>query len=235
MTTRNRGKQASDDKWFATKWHPVLKEAVDDLCYLLTRGYAERSALNIVGNRYKLHKRQRMALLRVSCSDQGIQTRNHSRCTEAELAGQVVEIDGFNLLILLESMLSGAFIFKGRDGLYRDISSVHGSYRRVVKTEEAILLMGNILKDLHVKSVKWYLDRPVSNSGRLRQRLLEISRDKDFPWEAELVFDPDKELAKSPHVVISSDGWVLEHVDKWFNLSAYLLEIHLTEANVIEY
>lgn len=233
MTTRNRGKQASDNKWFAPKWRPVLTDAVNDLCYLLTRGYTERSALQMVGNRYKLHKRQRMALLRVSCSDQGIHTRNQSRCTEAELEGQTVGIDGFNLLILLESMLSGAFIFKGRDGLYRDISSVHGSYKRVVKTEEAILLTGNIMKALKARSVKWYLDKPVSNSGRLKTRLLEIARENGFAWEVQLVFDPDKELAKSPHVVISSDGWVLEHVRKWFNLSAYLIENHITGANVI--
>ncbi|MFK7983141.1 MAG: DUF434 domain-containing protein, partial [Saprospiraceae bacterium] len=80
MTTRNRGKQSSDDKWFASKWHPIFTEALNDLCYLLTRGYAENSALQIVGNRYKLNKRQRKAVLRISCSDQGIATRNQAKC-----------------------------------------------------------------------------------------------------------------------------------------------------------
>ena len=234
MTTRNRGKKSSDDKWFESKWHPIFTEAVNDLCYLLTRGYAENSGLQIVGNRYKLNKRQRNAVLRISCSDQGILARNKSKCKELELKDKLVEIDGFNLLILLENALSGAYVFKGRDGLYRDISSVHGSYKRVVKTEKAILLTGNILKEMKVKSVKWYLDQPVSNSGRLKTRLLEISRENEFNWEVELVFDPDKVLAKSKNIVITSDGWILENAEKWFNLSASLIEDYIKESNIIE-
>lgn len=234
MTTRNRGKQSSDDKWFALKWHPILKEAVNDLCYLLTRGYAENFSLQIVGNRYKLNKRQRNAVLRISCSNQGILARNQSKCDELELIDKIIEIDGFNLLILLESSLSGAYIFKGRDGLYRDISSVHGSYKRVLKTEKAILLVGNKLKNMKVKSVKWYLDQPVSNSGRLKTRLLEISRENDFNWEVELVFNPDKVLATSRNIIITADGWILENAYKWYNLSASLIEDFIKEVNVIE-
>ncbi len=233
MTTINRGKQSNDDKWFAPKWHPILTEAVNDLCYLQTRGYADNSALQVVGNHYKLNKRQRNAILRISCGEQGIIKRNKSKSLVADLEGEIVEIDGFNLLIILESALSGAFIFKGRDGLYRDISSVHGSYKRVVKTEEAILIIGKVLKKLKVKSAKWYLDQPVSNSGRLKSRLLQLGRENDFDWDVELVYDPDKVLAKSKHIVISSDGWILENVDKWFNMGAYLIENNLIEANVI--
>ena len=151
MTTRNRGKQSNDDKWFASKWHPIFAEAVNDFCYFLSRGYAENSVLQIVGNRYKLNKRQRNAILRISSSDQEINTRNQSICQIADIKNKIIDIDGFNLLILLESALSGAYIFKGRDGTYRDISSVHGSYKRVRKTENAILLVGNTLKEMKVK------------------------------------------------------------------------------------
>lgn len=112
-------------------------------------------------------------------------------CNAAELNDQIIEIDGFNILILLESALSGGYVFKGRDGLYRDISSVHGSYKRVVKTEEAILMIGECLQSLKVQRVKWYLDQPVSNSGRLKSKLLELSGAQAFNWEVELVFDPD--------------------------------------------
>lgn len=233
-TTRNRGKQSSDDKWFSLKWQAVFSDALDDLCYLLSRGYADNSALQIVGNRYKLNKRQRNAVFRMSCSDQEIIGRNQSACKVIELEDEIVEIDGFNLLILLESALSGAYLFKGRDGLYRDISSVHGSYKRVLKTEHAILLIGTVLKELKVKSALWYLDQPVSNSGRLKTRLLELSKTNEFNWTVELVFNPDKVLAKSNSIVISSDGWILDRAKRWFNLGAYLIEHHLTNLNIIE-
>lgn len=231
---RNRGKHPNDDKLFSTKWHSIFKAAVDDLCYLLSRGYAASSALQVVGNRYKFNKRQRNALLRISCSEAEKAGRNGTACAATELENSIVEIDGFNLLILLESALSGAYLFKGRDGLYRDISSVHGSYKRVLKTEEAIRLTGKVLANYKVKLVKWYLDRPVSNSGKLKQRLLELSVMDELNWEVELVFNPDKVLAKSNNIVVSSDGWILDHAQKWFNLGAILIEQHIDDASVLE-
>ena len=77
---------------------------------------------------------------------------------------------------MLESVLSGAYVFKGRDSIYRDISSVHSTYKRVEKTEEAICLVGTVLKEMNVKKVKWYLDEPISNSGRLKTRLFTNKR-----------------------------------------------------------
>lgn len=233
MTTRNRGKQPNDDLSFAPKWYPIFTEAINDLCYLLSRGYADNSALQIVGNRYKLNKRQRNAMLRVSSSKQQINTRQASSCELHDLQNRIVEIDGFNLLILLESALSGAYIFKGRDGAFRDISSVHGSYKRVQKTENAIILVGETLKAMKVQGVHWYFDQPVSNSGRLKTRLLEISKAHQFNWEVSLVFDPDKVLVKSDNIVVSADGWVLDHAQQWFNLGAYLVENHMKDANLI--
>lgn len=233
MPVRNRGKRPNDDKLFAPKHHSGLRAATDDLCWLLSRGYAENSALQLVGNRYRLNKRQQDAVLRVGCSNAQIAERRKNIRTLADLRGQTVEIDGFNLLILLESALSGSYIFRGRDGLYRDIASVRGSYKRVVKTEAALHLVGKVLSAAEVAAVKWYFDSPVSNSGRLKSRLLTISAEAGYNWEVELVFDPDKELVKSKNIVISSDGIILESAAKWFNLGALLIKKHLPEANVL--
>ncbi|MCB0640139.1 MAG: DUF434 domain-containing protein [Phaeodactylibacter sp.] len=233
MTSRNRGKHSNDDKLFAPKWHPILKEAVDDLGYLFSRGYAANAAIQVVGNRYKLNKRQRMAVLRISASAEEIALRKQSACLPNALAGQALEIDGFNLLILLESALSGAYVFHCRDGAYRDISSVHGSYKRVLQTENAIVIIGKALQTLKVGSVRWYLDQPVSNSGRLKTRLLEISAEEGFGWEVELVYSPDKVLAESTAIVVSSDGWILNQVPRWFNFGEYLMENELKAVQLI--
>ena len=55
----------------------------------------------------------------------------------------------------------------------------------------------------------------------------------DFNWEVELVFNPDTVLVKNNNVVISSDGWILDRVDKWFNLGNYLIENRIEDASVI--
>ena len=234
LSRRNRGKQPNDDKWFAPKWHPVLKDAVDDFGYLRSRHYSDNSILRVVGDRYKLNKRQRIALLRIAAGRQEILSRGKSMCRPEDLQGQDIGIDGFNLLILLESALSGAFVFKARDGTYRDISSVHGSYKRVVKTEKAILLTGEVLKELGVNSVMWYLDKPVSNSGRLKILLREISEANGFNWQEELVYNPDAVLAQSDKIVVTTDSWILDQAKRWFNLGGWILERHIQEANVIE-
>jgi len=233
LAIKNRGKHSNDDKNFASKWHPIFKDAVDDLCFLLSRGYAYNSALQIVGNRYKLNKRQQAAILRISASDQAIKTIFNRKCEIGELKDKVIELDGFNILILLESAISGGYIFKGRDDTFRDLSSVHGTYKRVIQTKDAIQLIGDTLKKLKVKHVKWYLDQPVSNSGRLKTMLLEISAENEFDWEVELVYSPDKVLAESKNIVVSSDAWILGQAEKWFNLGSYLIENHISNANVI--
>ncbi|GAA4273559.1 DUF434 domain-containing protein [Aquimarina gracilis] len=234
MTTRNRGKEASDDRLFGDpKMRQKLKEAAKDMCYLLSRGFAEKSSVQLVGNRYKLNTRQQKALLGMSTSKQQIALREQYALLPGNLENQVVAIDGFNLLIVLESALSGAYIFKGLDGYYRDVSGVHGTYKRVQKTEQVLKLMGNILQELKVVSVLWYFDAPVSNSGRLKTRIREIAQECSFPWEIHLVNNPDKVLAESKNIVISSDAWVLDRAQKNFNMVSYLIDQNIKEANIV--
>lgn len=232
--TRNRGQHPNDPKIFAPKWQPIFTNAVDDLCYLLSRGYGGNSSVEIVGNRYKLNKRQRMAVSRMAATEEEILNRKSKELKAENLIGKTIEIDGFNLLILLENALSGAYVFECRDGTYRDISSVHGSYKRVVKTESAIELVGDVLQKLQVKKVKWWLDSPVSNSGRLVAFLAELSEEKGYNWEMELVFDPDKVLAVSEFIIVTSDGEILDVAKNWFNLGAHLIDDHLEEVNVLK-
>ncbi|MEM1321119.1 MAG: DUF434 domain-containing protein [Bacteroidota bacterium] len=233
MTRRNRGKQSSDDQLFAPKWWPTFTAAVDDCGYLLTRGYSENSTLQIVGNRYRLNARQRLAIQRICASDQQVEQRQQKCWAPEALRGVPVEIDGFNLLILLESALSGAYLFQGRDGTLRDIASVHGSYKRVRKTEAAILLVGQVLQAAGAGPTKWYFDQPVSNSGRLKTLLRELSEQHGFGWAIELVYNPDKALAQSDAVVVSSDGWILDQCTRWCNLGAFMVREYVEEGLVV--
>ena len=230
---KNRGKHPNDDKFFGSKWHPILKEAVSDLSFLITRNYGSKSAVQLVGNRYRLNSRQQKALLRMSADTDKIVKRNKKQVTKAQLAHSNMWIDGFNLLILLENALSGAFIFKCKDGTYRDISSVHGSYKKVIQTEEAIVLVGNLLQSLQVNQVVWYFDAPVSNSGRIKVMLLELAEKHSFNWQVHLVNNPDTVLAASKEIVVSSDAWILDECEKWYNLGTLLVEEHLKVTEII--
>lgn len=220
---RNRGPQPNDVVHFSEKFYPALSSAVDDLSWLLTRGYGIDSALQLVGNNYRLNKRQRQAVGRVSASDDAIRLRK-SRCHSLKrIAGRHVAIDGFNLLILLESAGGGSIVLQGRDGALRDLASVHGTYKHVKQTIPALLEVGKALQP--AASVTWYFDAPVSNSGRLKTMLRELDEEHGFNWTVELVNNPDRTLIDLPNDIflISSDSWILDDGGPWVNLGAELL------------
>ncbi len=222
---KHRGHHSNDPNLFSEKWTPTLNTAVDDLAFLLTRGYSAQSSLKLVGDRYMLNKRQRKALWRAACSDQSYTHRVSHRVSSNDILNQKLAIDGYNQLITIESSLAGGMVFLCRDGCYRDIASIHGTYRRVEETLPALELIGESLDTLQPQHVHWFLDAPVSNSGRLKTIMHELAREKHFSWEIELVNNPDKSIIElKDHIVISADGWVLDHSNAWFNLSQYIIE-----------
>src|SRR5258707_4740958 len=201
---KHRGAHPEDKKLFAAEQLPVLRSAVSELSWLLTRDYSLKGALKLVGDRYTLTDRQRLAVARAACSDQSKERRAAALVNAEEIPGEDLIVDGFNLIITVEAALSGGLLMLCRDGCIRDLSSVHGSYRAVNETCTAKQLIGKALEILHPKSVEWVLDSPISNSGRLAQRIRELGNEKGWNWNVETVFNPDAAISKSNRVVISS-------------------------------
>jgi hypothetical protein len=229
---RHRGQQPNDAKVFSEKWVPTLQEAVRDYSLLLSRGYPETATLQLVGNRYRLNERQMKAVFRASCSNQALLLRQRTALEFGDLFQETIAIDGYNLLITLESVLSNGIILFCRDGCFRDMASIHSTYKRVEETIPAIELIGETLNELGVFQANWYLDSPVSNSGRLKMLLLEIATQKGWNWNAELVFNPDKTLLETNQIIISSDSWILDRAKLWFNMLAYIIEKKLTDVPI---
>ena len=93
--------------------------------------------------------------------------------------------------------------------------SVHGSYRSVEETDRAISIIGETLQVLGASSVLWLFDRPVSNSGRLASKIAALAVQRDWPWQVEVVFNPDSMIVSSSAVAITSDSSVLDRVERW--------------------
>jgi hypothetical protein len=221
---KNRGKEASDDDLFGTeKIQLKLKEAVTDLSYFLSRGYGEKATLALVGNRYRLNSRQQQAVRGMSASQSQIENRLSKEIQSSDLEGKEIAIDGFNALILLESILSNAYVFKGQDGFIRDLSSVHGTYKRVKQTSQAIEMIADFYIKEKIKTIYWFFDKPVSNSGRLKKMIEEIALENQYDWKVELVYNPDKVIAESNWIAVTSDAWILDNASANFNLMKYML------------
>ena len=204
-----------------------------DLRWLLGRGYAGKSALKLVGDRYELVARQRTAVGRCTCSDGESSHRESRRVGPDALAGRPLVIDGYNVLTTIEAALAGGVILPCCDGTYRDMASMHGSYRKVAETVPALELLGCVLAEYGVGETLWYLDRPVSNSGRLKAVMAAAAAKHGWPWRIELVADPDALLAETEQTIVTADSAVLDRCAAWFNLARVTVDGHIPEARVI--
>jgi hypothetical protein len=228
-TRKHRGPGPQDPEWFGPAARPALAAAVSDLSWLLSRGYAEPSSLKLVGDRYRLVERQRIAVLRSACSDEALAARRSRRVERLALAGRPLRIDGFNLVLTLESALGGGVVIGGRDGCFRDLASVHGTYRRVEETRPALELAVRWLAEWGAGPCTWFLDAPVSNSGRLAAMI----RAADPNWSAEVVPNPDAVLVQPGDLVVSADSLILDRCGEWVNLARALVEAAVPGAFVV--
>ncbi len=150
-----------------------------------------------------------------------------------DLENQELWIDGFNVLTSVEAALSGGIILHARDDCYRDMASMHGSYRKVEETVSAIGILGELISAWNVCSCRWFLDEPVSNSGRLKTMLREAADQHGWRWQVELVRDPDSVLIRSNQIVASADSQILDKAQRWFNMARAAIDSRVHDAWIV--
>lgn len=234
-TRKHRGPHPQDAELFGPKTWPALSEAVTHLSWLLSHAYAERSALKLVGDRFQLTERQRIAVMRSACSDEAMRRRGQAQIPGNRLAGQPVDLDGFNVLTTVEAALAGGVVLCGRDGCCRDMASMHGSYRKVEETRPALVMIGEVLEQLDAAECCWFLDRPVSNSGRLAMIIREIASDCSWQWRTQLENDVDPVISQSSNVVASADSVILDRCNHWCNLAREVIDRRIPNVNLVTF
>ncbi len=230
---KHRSAAQADRNLFAPEQIERLREATAHFSWLLTSGYPEHASLKLVGDRFELVARQREAVLRASCSD-ATRARQQEKSVEVEsLAGQSIWIDGYNVLTTIEAALGGGLVIAARDGCFRDLASLRGTWRKVEETEPALELIGDLIADAEPREVVWVLDRPVSNSARLKRVIERSTKARNWPWRVELAADADRTLIESRAIVCSADRRVLDGAMSWFNLARTVVESRVAEAWVV--
>jgi hypothetical protein len=229
----HRGPHPEDREAFGSKAEPLLQRAASDFCWLLDHGYAHRSSIKLVGDRYELRERQRTAVQRCACDFSERESRKSREIGPPDIVGQPLLIDGYNLLTTVEAALAGGVILRGRDGTYRDMASIHGHFKFVVETSPALKIIGETLARLRPSECIWYLDSPVSNSGRLAALLRETAVAQSWNWRVELVPNPDPILCTLSETVATADSMILDRCTRWLNLAGEVIRAHIPQAWVI--
>lgn len=222
-TRTHRGAHPEDAALFHASQVPSLRAAVADFSWLLERGYSPTSALELVGNRYELRTRQRMAVGRSACAASKCAARLARRMPSPDLKDRPLWIDGYNVLLSLKVALGGGVVFGGIDGTYRDLASVHGTYRLVVETLPSLRVLGRAYEELGSSAWVWWLDRPVSNSGRLKSEIMAFAASQGWNWSVELVDNPDTVLSQTAELIATADSAILDREVRWFNLAHHVI------------
>lgn len=211
-----------DEDWSSDALRPRLVQAHGELCWLLDRAYPLLASLALVGNRHALDARAREALRRSVCTAQERDARRARQVAWESLRDASVDLDGFNLIVTLQSAMTGATLLAGRDGATRDLAGMRGSFRVTDETERALAWVQRAIVAVRPAAVRVWLDAPVSNSGRLRARWEAHAADGDVATEVTLVADADAAM-KGCAVAVSSDARVIDEAARWSDLAGWIL------------
>jgi hypothetical protein len=201
-------------------------EAVNDYKYFAEKNYPEKAVLKIIGDRYRLSGTERSILFRGIYGNSNSLSRKRRLLKPEDIYGNEIFIDGYNVLITTGSYLSGKVTFIGTDGLLRDAAESHGKINKNRHLEKSLLLILEFLSGLKVKSVNFYFDSPVSNSGVFSVLVNKNIAYFDFKGTASCVDSPDHVLKNvSEGIICTSDSAVIDNSKvRIFDLARHALE-----------
>ncbi len=230
MAVRHRGLAPQDDLFFDPARLSRMREGVCDLLWLLKRRYSPKASLELVGNRYQLNARERLAVSRAAV----LSENRRPPLPLSALEGRSVVIDGFNLLITVEVALSGGVVLECQDGLLRDIANIHGSYHTRIETDDAIGLLCETLFRSDLARALFLFDRPVSNSGRIVEKINRFCRERNYPILAKTADGVDRTLMNAKEIVLTNDSMILESGVRWSDLLTPLIRRDIPAAKIVD-
>jgi hypothetical protein len=211
-----------------------FRSSIEDLIDLLDKGYPKKASIELVGNRYRLDHDQRMILYRGVFDTKSSEERLKKLVEPERIKIRPVIIDGYNVLITIESYLKGKLVFRSLDGLVRDISGLYGSYTFSDFTlRSASLLTGYIGEEISRRQGSsegdsgpagiLLLDYPVSKSGELAAYLRESAAEQKIDLEVEVVKSPDEAIISTSALeknaaVATSDTVIIDSTSRYIDI-----------------
>lgn len=200
-----------------------IKIAVEDYRYLKNREFPDKASLKLVGDRYRLSRIERNCLFRGVVSVSESERRKTKLVRADDVKGQALGIDWYNVVITVESYLKGLPVFLSDDGIIRDATGVHGTYRSGEVTERAMPAVLDSITALEPQRVDVYLDAPVSFSGSMAAELRGKIADRSH-WDVTVCRSPDYVLKSYRGIVASSDSIIIDRAERIMDLPRFVLE-----------
>ena len=135
------------------------------------------------------------------------------------MKGKNLAIDGYNVLITVESHLKKKEIFVSDDGFVRDVSATFGKYKITRTTPKAIDMTLEEIKKMRPKSVTFVFDSQVSHSGELAGMFREKMKEAGIGGTAKTAKNTDYIIAGSKGIVCTSDRAIIKKAKRVLDLA----------------
>ncbi len=199
--------------------------AARDYRMLLDKEYPIDASLKLVGDRYRLSHNGRMMLYRGILSRGASQT-NLAKLVRSPWEGATLSIDGYNILFTLTNYMHGHPMFIASDGFLRDVGGAHGRIADHRGFERMAQLTVDMLAGLALGTITFFLDAPVSSSGRQAGFLREAFAGRGINAEVCLENGVDHRLAYwEGELIATADSAIIARTGAHvFDLARYILE-----------
>ncbi|MBF0508765.1 MAG: DUF434 domain-containing protein [Deltaproteobacteria bacterium] len=202
----------------------VLLRAAEDFRYLLAHGYPRAASLTLVGNRYNLDAAGRHVLHRGVYDPAEAEARKNKLLPPDRIKDRILAVDGHNVVITLESALTGVTLIWADDGLIRDIAGVRGGHTLTPVTEQAVSLLAEAVHSIQPGEILAYFDAPISHSGVLAAMTQERLARLGIRHTSIAVKAPDDEIAAQKEAIAAtSDSHLADRVTLLFDLAAHII------------
>lgn len=188
----------------------MLREAAKDVRYLVDRGYPNDSAIRFVADHYRLPEEKRFILARVIVPAKVAKARQKKMVSFEEIKGKDIVVDGYNVLITVESLLGEIPVYKCDDGFLRDTRGIFRKYKASEPTVPALSDILGLLAESGAASVKIVLDQQISMSGELAATIRRMMDDCSIDGTAKTTKDADYLLKKADGIVATGDGNIID-------------------------
>lgn len=191
---------------------------------MVDRGYPKESAIRFASDHHRLREEQRFVLSRVVVPSRvAIARRNKIRPLEI-LNGRDLFVDGFNVLISVESLLAEKPVYLCDDGFLRDVQGIFRSYRTSDLTEQALDAIFGLLAYACLARVEVFLDQQISMSGKLAETIRRKMADNQVHGTAKTARDVDRQLKGVDGLIATADGNIIDSAVSVVDIPRWIAE-----------
>ena len=207
----------------------LLKPA-RDIRIILRQGYPKFATIRFVADQFQLSVEERHILMRVIMPPEKVVIRIAKKISCDGISNRDLLLDGYNVLLSVDSLLRKEPMWFCDDGYIRDTSYYFSKKSHVEDIEKALDLILEFLSEKHPKSATFLLDSQISRSGELAAFIRHKLEEHGIPGEAYTSKTVDFDLKReggNPEknlIIATSDGIIIDSVLHVLDIPFCLME-----------